>query len=127
MLKCRALSRTIAQISAFSVNYTFSCVIGLSEFDCMKLISQDKADLITLDVGLGNIASRMYSLRPLAVENYNTSDLTNGLYYYSTIVIPVGETLDPYTLRRKEVCFSGRQFLSIINIMFMNHIFIIYS
>ncbi|KAM3181454.1 hypothetical protein ACTXT7_014354 [Hymenolepis weldensis] len=107
VLKCQALSRTIAQISAFSANYTFSCVIGLSEFDCMKLISQDKADLITLDVGLGNIASRMYSLRPLAVENYNISDLTNGLYYYSTIVVPVGETLDPYALRRKEVCFSG--------------------
>lgn len=74
----------------------------------MKIISSNNADLITLDVGLGDIASRVYSLRPLAVENYNTSDASNGLYYYSTIVVPVGETIDPYNLRRKEVCFSGK-------------------
>ncbi|KAL5969064.1 Melanotransferrin [Taenia solium] len=81
--------------------------MGLSEFDCMKLISTEKADLITLDVGLGDIASQAYSLRPLAVENYNASDPKSGLYYYSNIVVPVGETIDPYTLRRKEVCFAG--------------------
>ena len=81
--------------------------MGLSEFDCMKLIGTDMADLITLDVGLGDIGSRMYSLRPLAVENYNASDSMGDLYYYSNIVVPIGENIDPYTLRRKEVCFAG--------------------
>ncbi|VDK36836.1 unnamed protein product [Taenia asiatica] len=106
-LKCLALSRAISQTPTFSINFTLSCVMGLSEFDCMKLISTEKADLITLDVGLGDIASQAYSLRPLAVENYNASDPKSGLYYYSNIVVPVGETIDPYTLRRKEVCFAG--------------------
>ncbi|VDD79513.1 unnamed protein product [Mesocestoides corti] len=106
-LKCMSLSRAIAQTPTFAINFTLSCVMGFTEFDCMKLISADKADLITLDVGLGDIASRTYSLRPLAVENYNPSSPADGLYYYSNIVVPIGENVNPYTLRRREVCFAG--------------------
>ncbi|KAL7062318.1 hypothetical protein AAHC03_01132 [Spirometra sp. Aus1] len=106
-MKCQALGSVISQIPAFAVNFTLSCVLGLSEFDCMKLISANMADLITLDVGLGDLASRNYGLRPLAVENYDKTNPQGDLYYYANIIVPVGESISPYDLRRKEICFAG--------------------
>lgn len=83
--------------------------MGVTQFDCMHIISVDQADLIDLDVGLGNIASNDFSLRPLAVENYDTTLPQGDLSYYANIVVPIGENVDPYTLRRKEVCFAGKE------------------
>lgn len=109
-LKCLAMAEAIFRTPAFASSFTLSCVLGLTEFDCMRLISSNAADLITLDVGLGYIASRTYSLRPLAVENYN-AQLPNGdLSYFANIVVPMGENIDPFNLRRKEICFAGKKF-----------------
>ncbi|CAH8584631.1 unnamed protein product [Schistosoma guineensis] len=75
----------------------------------MKLINEKQADLMNLDVGLAYYGSSLYSLRPIAVENYAISNAPNArnLYYYAVMVKPISISIDPTNLRGKEICSAG--------------------
>ncbi|CAL8099185.1 unnamed protein product [Calicophoron daubneyi] len=75
----------------------------------MEMIQSKKADLVNLDAGLGNYGSTLYSLRPIAVENYAASNAVNerDLFYYANIVTPSTSTPDPTNLRGEDLCSAG--------------------
>lgn len=75
----------------------------------MKLIHNNQADFINLDSGQAYYGSLLYSLRPIVIENYASSNLQsqNDLFYYATMVKPVSIDIDPTNLRGKEICSAG--------------------
>ncbi|CAH8852683.1 unnamed protein product [Trichobilharzia szidati] len=108
-LKCNRLSSVIQNIPTFLSKYNLTCIQGSDEFNCMKLVSERSADLVNLDVGLAYYGSSLYSLRPIAVENYALSNAANArnLSYYAVMIKPVGVSVDPTNLRGKEICSAG--------------------
>jgi len=52
------------------------CVQGSDQFDCMRRIFSDEADLMQLETGLSYTAGQYYNMMPLAAEKYS-----DGLYY----------------------------------------------
>ncbi|TNN12749.1 Melanotransferrin [Schistosoma japonicum] len=109
LIKCNRLSSVIQTIPAISHQYNLTCISGSDEFNCMKLINEKHADLVNLDVGLAYYGSSLYSLRPVAVENYAVSNAPNArnLFYYAVMVKPIGISVDPTNLRGKEICSAG--------------------
>ncbi|CAH8540764.1 unnamed protein product [Dicrocoelium dendriticum] len=75
----------------------------------MQYIHSGEADLINLDAGLANYGSNLYSLRPVAVENYAASNAKEAreLFYYANMVVPATSSPDPNQLRGKDVCSAG--------------------
>ncbi|CAH8563277.1 unnamed protein product [Schistosoma mattheei] len=108
-IKCNRLSSVIQSTTTISNKYNLTCILGSDEFNCMKLINEKQADLMNLDVGLAYYGSSLYSLRPIAVENYAMSNAPNArnLYYYAVMVKPVSISIDPTNLRGKEICSAG--------------------
>ncbi|KAH9582369.1 antigen p97 (melanoma associated) [Schistosoma haematobium] len=108
-IKCNRLSSVIKSTTAISNKYNLTCILGSDEFNCMKLINEKQADLMNLDVGLAYYGSSLYSLRPIAVENYAISNAPNArnLYYYAVMVKPISISIDPTNLRGKEICSAG--------------------
>jgi melanoma-associated antigen p97 len=49
---------------------TLLCIEGGDEFDCMYRISENQADLLTLDPGLAYTAGEYYTMMPLMAERY---------------------------------------------------------
>ncbi|CAH8573563.1 unnamed protein product [Schistosoma intercalatum] len=108
-IKCNHLSSVIQSTNTISNKYNLTCILGSDEFNCMKLINEKQADLMNLDVGLAYYGSSLYSLRPIAVENYAISNAPNArnLYYYAVMVKPISISIDPTNLRGKEICSAG--------------------
>ncbi|CAH8592046.1 unnamed protein product [Schistosoma bovis] len=108
-IKCNRLSSVIQSTTTISNKYNLTCILGSDEFNCMKLINEKQADLMNLDVGLAYYGSSLYSLRPIAVENYAISNAPNArnLYYYAVMVKPISISIDPTNLRGKEICSAG--------------------
>uniref|UniRef100_A0A3Q0KPX0 Family S60 non-peptidase homologue (S60 family) n=1 Tax=Schistosoma mansoni TaxID=6183 RepID=A0A3Q0KPX0_SCHMA len=108
-IKCNRLSSVIQSTPTISNKYNLTCILGSDEFNCMKLINEKQADLMNLDVGLAYYGSSLYSLRPIAVENYAISNAPNArnLYYYAVMIKPIGISVDPTNLRGKEICSAG--------------------
>ncbi|CAH8586788.1 unnamed protein product [Schistosoma bovis] len=108
-IKCNRLSSVIQSTNTISNKYNLTCILGSDEFNCMKLINEKQADLMNLDVGLAYYGSSLYSLRPIAVENYAISNAPNArnLYYYAVMVKPISISIDPTNLRGKEICSAG--------------------
>ena len=50
------------------------CMEAGDEFDCMYQISENQADLMTLDPGLGYTAGEYYTMMPLMAERYTTGE-----------------------------------------------------
>lgn len=103
----------IQSTTTISNKYNLTCILGSDEFNCMKLINEKQADLMNLDVGLAYYGSSLYSLRPIAVENYAISNAPNArnLYYYAVMVKPISISIDPTNLRGKEICSAGKLIL----------------
>ncbi|CAH8595885.1 unnamed protein product [Heterobilharzia americana] len=108
-MKCNRLGSVVQAIPSLLNKYNLTCVLGSDEFNCMKLISERSADLMNLDAGLAYYGSSLYSLRPIAVENYAVSNAANArnLYYYAVMVKPIGVKIDPTNLRGREICSAG--------------------
>ncbi|TPP56081.1 Family S60 non peptidase ue S60 family [Fasciola gigantica] len=75
----------------------------------MRTVQSRQADLINLDAGLAHYASTLYSLRPIAVENYAASNAAGArdLFYFANVIVPATSTVDPTNLRGKEICSAG--------------------
>lgn len=82
------------------------CVQGSNKEECMKLLDEEKATMMTLDAGSVFLGGRYYSLVPIAQEMYD-----GGFkYYYSVAVIKAGTLRNVYSirdLRGKRACFPG--------------------
>ncbi|XP_040204702.1 serotransferrin-A-like [Rana temporaria] len=75
--KCKDVSQTCGSEQA-----TLSCVLKSSVDDCLKAISEDTADAISLDAGEVYKGSlKPYNLRPVASENYGTGKEPDTCYY----------------------------------------------
>lgn len=84
----------------------FDCVRSNDVFECMELIENDGADLMTLDSGQGYFAGRQHNMMPIMVENYEDSanDKPN---YYSVALFKAGSPVTLDNLREKTVCFPS--------------------
>jgi len=83
LAKCEALVEAIqiygqrrkqTLIGSRMYNYTmmprFRCVLGTDQYDCMKRIFMNEADLIELGTGLSYTAGEYYNMLPLVAEKY---------------------------------------------------------
>ena len=82
-----------------------SCHQAFNTEECMTLIDQEKAHLMSLDAGEVFVAGRYFSLVPIMQEG-----LEGGLTdYYSVAVVKKGTLPDVYhlrDLRNKKACFA---------------------
>jgi len=83
LAKCEALKAALklhsernleTQIEAHTYTYEMmpqlGCVLGTDQYDCMKKIYEQNADLIELGTGLSYTAGEYYNMIPLVVEKY---------------------------------------------------------
>jgi melanoma-associated antigen p97 len=50
------------------------CVRSADQFGCMHMISENEADLMQLDPGMGYTAGEYYTMMPLMAERYTTGE-----------------------------------------------------
>lgn len=60
----------------FILLFQIDCVQGNSHFDCMQRISNNGADLIQLDAGLGYTAGEYFTMVPIMAEKYTPGQIT---------------------------------------------------
>lgn len=81
------------------------CTKAYDNDECIKLIDNDKVDIMSLDAGEVFIAGRYFSLVPIMQET-----LEQGLNnYYGVAVVKKGTLPDVYSirdLRNKKACFA---------------------
>ncbi|CAG9769306.1 unnamed protein product [Ceutorhynchus assimilis] len=99
--KCQTLSK-----AAFSRNIRprFDCILEANVDDCMKSIRDDGADIITLDGGLVDSATKNFNLKPILAEQYGP---TGGSYYAVAVVRKDSEIRSFEDLRGKKSCHTG--------------------
>lgn len=86
MTKCNDFQANVALLKPYvAVLPNFSCVVGSDRFECMKMIQNDKADIMALDTGLGYFAGRYHNMKPVVAENYGPG--ADGGKYYSVAVV----------------------------------------
>ena len=84
-LKCEALTAAVAKRidekraypkkhPAYTQLPTLKCVQAVDQFDCMQKISNDEADLIQLDPGIGYTGGQYFNLMPLMAESYSSGE-----------------------------------------------------
>lgn len=82
-----------------------TCVKAYDTDECIQLIDNDKAHIMSLDAGEVFIAGRYFSLVPIMQET-----LEGGLNnYYAVAVVKKGTLTDVHNirdLRNKKACFS---------------------
>jgi melanoma-associated antigen p97 len=82
-----------------------TCVKGYNTDECIEMIDNDKASIMSLDAGEVFIAGRYFSLVPIMQETLD-GGLTN---YYAVAVVKKGSLPDVYNirdLRNKKACFA---------------------
>lgn len=84
----------------------FICIKGKDVFDCMQMIQNNQADLMTLDSGQGYFAGRYHNMMPILAERY---DLDEKILpsYYSVGVVKRSSNLNINNLQNKKACISG--------------------
>uniref|UniRef100_A0A182N1U8 Transferrin-like domain-containing protein n=1 Tax=Anopheles dirus TaxID=7168 RepID=A0A182N1U8_9DIPT len=105
--KCRnftkALERDVALFNDFFMNVT--CHHGFDHDECMALINERKADVMTLDAGEVFSGGRFHSLIPLMQEGYEGG----FTQYHAVAVVKKGSLPDVTNLRHlrgKKACFA---------------------
>ena len=82
------------------------CVSGASAWECMSMIKNRLADLITLDPADAYRANRYFGLEPLAAEDYGT--MTDSPIYYAVAVVKRTDlSTNLWNLRNKRACGTG--------------------
>jgi len=64
-----------------------SCFRGADQFDCMQKISENEADLVQLEPGLGYTGGEYFNMLPLAAERYDLGSGDTGFDYYAVAVV----------------------------------------
>ncbi|XP_049863001.1 melanotransferrin [Schistocerca gregaria] len=82
------------------------CVQAFSREECMTLLDEEKADIISLDAGEVFIGGRYHSLVPIMQEVHKDGQL----FYYAVAVVKRGNMSDVHSLnalRGKRACFGS--------------------
>lgn len=101
--KCRLMKNAFA---SRNVKPDLDCVSGDSAWECMSMIKNRMADLITLDPADAYRANRYFGLQPLAAEDYGTST-DKPIYYAVAVVKRTDLTTNLWNLRAKKACGTG--------------------
>ncbi|XP_022090494.1 melanotransferrin-like [Acanthaster planci] len=98
--------KCLAMKNAFASNNlkTLNCVAGESAMHCMRLISTNQADLITLDGGDVYVAGKEFNMIPIMQEVYAGNDMG----YYAIAVVKKNNTgFGLRDLQGKKSCHTG--------------------
>ncbi len=98
--KCRLMKNAFA---SRNIKPDLDCVSAKNALDCMAMISNRLADLITVDPADAFRAKRYYGLNPLAAEDYGT-DTEKPVYYAVAVVKKTDLTTNLWNLRAKHAC-----------------------
>ena len=63
-----------------------SCFRGADQFDCMQKISENEADLVQLEPGLGYTGGEYFNMLPLAAERYDLGKDGHLFLLYNYII-----------------------------------------
>ncbi|XP_006745335.1 serotransferrin [Leptonychotes weddellii] len=84
-----------------------SCVKKSSYLECIKAISSNEADAVTLDAGLVFEAGLTpYNLKPVVAEFYGTEE-DKKTYYYAVAVVKKSSDFKLNELKGKKSCHTG--------------------
>ncbi|NXI88898.1 TRFE protein, partial [Rhipidura dahli] len=100
--KCNSLRDHMQQ-----ENFAFSCLQKASYLDCIKAISNNEADAISLDGGqIFEAGLAPYKLKPIAAEVYEHSE-GSTTSYYAVAVVKKGTGFSINELQGKTSCHTG--------------------
>jgi melanoma-associated antigen p97 len=89
-----------------NVKPDLDCVSADSAWECMNMIKNRLADLITLDPADAYRANRYFGLEPLAAEDYGTAT-EQPIFYAVAVVKRTDLTTNLWNLRTKKACGSA--------------------
>ncbi|XP_019626658.1 PREDICTED: uncharacterized protein LOC109471661 isoform X15 [Branchiostoma belcheri] len=98
--KCQEMSRAFSR----RLNHRLECVQGQSSEDCMYKISNNQADVITLDGGDILTAGSKYNLVPVMGEDYGNGDAS---YWAVAVVRKDNPEINMNNLRGRKSCHTG--------------------
>ncbi|KAI8511347.1 antigen p97 [Branchiostoma belcheri] len=98
--KCQEMSRAFSR----RLNHRLECVQGQSSEDCMYKISNNMADVITLDGGDIYTAGSQYNLVPVMGEDYGNGDAS---YWAVAVVRKDNPEINMNNLRGRKSCHTG--------------------
>ncbi|KAK3593059.1 hypothetical protein CHS0354_007848 [Potamilus streckersoni] len=84
-----------------------NCIRGVDVTDCMQMIENDKADLITLEAGQGYFAGRYHSMMPIMAEIYNQLNLSDVEHYAVAVRKKIKPMININNLQGARVCDPG--------------------
>ena len=98
--KCRRMKNAFA---TRQIKPDLDCVSGSNAWDCMMMVKNRLADLITLDPAEAYRAQRYFDMVPLAAEDYGT--MTDPPIYYAVAVVKRTDlSTNLWNLRTKRAC-----------------------
>ncbi|XP_029471930.1 melanotransferrin isoform X2 [Rhinatrema bivittatum] len=83
---------------------SLACVQGSSAIDCAQMVSDHKADAVTLDGGIIYQAGKDYSLKPVVGESYGQE---LGTSYYAVALVRKDSTITINSLKGVKSCHTG--------------------
>ncbi|XP_019626588.1 PREDICTED: uncharacterized protein LOC109471661 isoform X5 [Branchiostoma belcheri] len=98
--KCQEMSHNVMR----NLNHRLECVQGQSSEDCMYKISNNQADVITLDGGDIYTAGSQYNLVPVMGEDYGNGDAS---YWAVAVVRKDDPEINMNNLRGRKSCHTG--------------------
>lgn len=103
--KCKDWAKAVAQI--YSFEYDVECRQADGKDQCMQMIEEQNADVVSLDPGEVYIAGRYHSLVPIVYEQYAPNNQTG---YFAVAVLKANANTNIHQLkdlRSRKGCFSG--------------------
>lgn len=103
--KCLEWSQQVSLVPYFE--FELECVQADDKDSCMRLIEDQKADLVLIDPGEVYISGRYHSLVPILYEQYGPNNRTG--YFAVSVVKTDSQSYirDLKDLRGKKACFPG--------------------
>ncbi|XP_072469736.1 lactotransferrin-like [Notamacropus eugenii] len=91
-----------------SINHPgLACIRKTSHVDCVKAISENEADAVTIDGGLIYDAGLVpYNLKPIVAEDYGTEKAPLS-HYFAVAVVKKGTNFQIQDLKGKKSCHTG--------------------
>ncbi|XP_030072218.1 melanotransferrin isoform X2 [Microcaecilia unicolor] len=99
--KCDAMKTAFAGANILPA---LACVQGSSAITCVQMISDQKADAVTLDGGIIYQAGKDFNLKPVVGESYGQE---LGSSYYAVAVVRKDSTITINSLKGLKSCHTG--------------------